>query len=73
MERTINLPPVVSKTSVCPDLLEAFQILTELVVQGVGHHLAEFTILDILLSVKEPVRDLVLAWVTQDGNHLLYL
>ena len=32
--------PIVSETTVSADLLEAFQILTELVVQEVGHDLA---------------------------------
>lgn len=31
--------PVVTKTTVSPDLLQTFQILTELVVQKVSHHL----------------------------------
>merc|ERR1719348_2503269 len=63
--------PVVPETTVGPDLLEPLQVLTELVVQVVGHHLSEFAILDVLLPVEEPVRDLVLAWVLEDGHQLL--
>ena len=56
-----------------PDLLESLKILTELVIQLVGHDLAEFTVLDVLLSVEEPVGDLVLARVLNNGHHTLNL
>lgn len=68
-----SLPPVVSETSVGTDLLQSLQILTDLAVQGVGHDLTVFTVLDILLSVEEPVGNLVLAGVGHDGDHLFHL
>ena len=55
------------------DLLETFQILTQLVVQLVGQHLAEATILDVLLTIQEPVRDLVLAGIAHDSDDALHL
>merc|ERR1711879_196409 len=58
--------PVVPEPPVGADLLETLQILTQLVVQLVGQHLAEAAVLDVLLSVEEPVGDLVLARV---GHH----
>ena len=61
------------ETTVSPDLLEALQILTELVVQVVGHHLTVLAVLDVHLPVEEPVGDLVLAGVLQDGHQLLNL
>lgn len=55
--------PVVTETTVGPDLLQALEILTELRVDGVGEDLRVLTIGDILLSVKEPSRDLVVEGV----------
>ena len=50
------------------DLLEPLEILTHLVVEAVGEDLAEFAVLDVLLSVEEPVGDLVLARVVHDRH-----
>ena len=55
--------PVVTQTTVGPDLLESLKILTELVVKDVGHDLGGLTVLGVALPVEEPVRDLVLAGV----------
>ena len=63
LNSSLYLPPEVSQASVCSDLLHSLQIFTELVVEGVGHHLTVFTIFDIFLPVEEPVWDLVLAGV----------
>ena len=62
-----------SETSVGTDLLQPFQIFTKLVIQIVTENLAETTIFNILLSVKEPVWDFVLARVSHDCNHTLNL
>ena len=56
-----------------PDLLQSLQIFTEFVVQAVGEDLAVFAITLILLSVQEPIWDLVLTWVADDGDNLLHL
>ena len=50
------------------DLLEPLEILTHLVVEAVSEDLAEFAVLDVLLSVEEPVGDLVLARVVHDRH-----
>merc|ERR1712045_487872 len=65
--------PVVTQTPVSADLLQTFQILTKLVIQTVGHHLAGLAVLDVALSVQEPIGDLVLARVSHDGFELLNL
>ena len=63
--------PVVSESTVKTDLLHSFEILTELVVDGGGEELSSLSVLDVLLSVKEPVWDLVLGWVLHDGDDLV--
>ena len=55
--------PVVTQTTVGPDLLESLKILTELVVKDVGHDLGGLAVLGVALPVEEPVRDLVLTGV----------
>ena len=55
--------PVVSQTTVSTNLLKPLQILTDLVVQDVSHHLVGLTILVIPLPIKEPVGYLVLPGV----------
>ena len=55
--------PVVTQATMGADLLQTLQVLTELVVQDVGHHLGGLAVLDVTLPVQEPVGDLVLARV----------
>ena len=62
-----------TETTVSTDLLEAFQIVTELGVDTVSENLGVLTIDDIALSVEEPGWDLVLGWVLDDGNDSLEL
>jgi len=50
------------------DLLQTLEILTHLAVKTVGQDLRVLAIDNILLSVKEPVGDLVLAGVLENGN-----
>ena len=50
-------------------LLETLQILTELGVKTVGDRLTKGTVLPVLLSVQEPIGDLVLSWVEHDSLH----
>jgi hypothetical protein len=65
--------PVVSKTTVSADLLEALEILTELGVDTVSKDVGVLAIDDIALSVDEPCRDLVLGGVLEDGDDSLEL
>jgi len=63
----------VTETTVSADLLEAFEIITELRVDTVGQNLRVLAIDDIALSVHEPGWDLVLTWVLDDGDDTLKL
>jgi len=58
---------------VSTDLLETFKVVTDLAVKDVGQSLAVLAILYVLLSVEEPVGNLVLARVRHYGYHLLHL
>merc|ERR1719472_39981 len=53
-----------SKTPMCTNLLETFQIFTKFVIKQIRHHLSSFTIFYILLSVKKPIWDFVLSWIS---------
>ena len=55
--------PVVTEPTVGPDLLESLKILTQLVVEDVGHDLGGLAVLDVALPVQEPVGDLVLTGI----------
>lgn len=55
------------------DLLQTLKILTELVVEGVGQNLSVLTVTVVLLSVQEPVGDLVLTRVLDNSNDLVDL
>lgn len=63
--------PVVTKTTVSADLLQALEIVTELGVDTVGEDLAVLAIDNVALSVQEPGWDLVLSWVLDDGDDAL--
>jgi len=65
--------PEVSQAAVSADLLETLEILANLAVESVGHDLRILAVLDVLLSVEEPIGDLVLARVRHDRYHLLHL
>jgi hypothetical protein len=65
--------PVVTETTVSADLLETLQVLTELVVKTVGQELSVLAIDKVLLSVEEPLGDLVLGGVLHDGDKTLEL
>lgn len=52
-----------------PDLLQAFQIITEFRVNSVRKNLAVLAIYDILLSVQEPSGDFVLEGVLHDRDY----
>jgi hypothetical protein len=63
--------PVVTQTTMRADLLQSFQIITELGVDTVGENLRVLAIDNVALSVKEPAGDLILGWVLDDGNDAL--
>jgi hypothetical protein len=65
--------PVVTKTTVSADLLQALEIITELGVDTVGENLVVLAIDDIALSVEEPGGNLVLGGVLDDGDDALKL
>lgn len=65
--------PEVSETSVSSDLLQTFQVLTELVIKLVDEEVRVLAVNDVTLSVEEPSRDLVLFWVLNDGDDSLEL
>ena len=69
----VDLPPEVTDTTMATDLLHQLKIITELDVQVVGQELRVLAVTDVLLSVQEPVGDLVVAWVLHDGDELLDL
>lgn len=65
--------PVVSKTSVRPDLLQSLQIVSHLLVDNVGEEVARLSGGDVFLSVKEPFGDLELSGVLHDSDDSLEL
>mmetsp|Transcript_16556 Transcript_16556/g.42252 ORF Transcript_16556/g.42252 Transcript_16556/m.42252 type:complete len:258 (-) Transcript_16556:28-801(-) len=65
--------PVVPQTAVRADLLEALKVVAELEVEHVGARLRVLAVLVVLLPVEEPVRDLELARVLDDGHDTLHL
>jgi hypothetical protein len=63
--------PVVSQTTMGSDLLQALQILTQLALHAVCQHLSVFAVDNVALSVEEPVGDLVLCGILNDGDNSL--
>ena len=61
--------PVVTETTVVTDLLQTFEIFTELGVKNVGDDLRRLAVNNILLSVEEPVGDLVLGRVLENSDN----
>ena len=51
------------------DLLETLEVLTKFVVQDVGHHLGRLPVLDVTLSVQEPIGDLVLTRILTENKN----
>jgi hypothetical protein len=58
-------------TTMAANLLHSLHILTVLVVKGIREELAVLAVLNVLLTIEEPVRDLVLAWVLHNSNDAL--
>lgn len=60
--------PVVPETTVCPDFLQALQVLAQLTLHAVRQHLAILAIHDIPLPIEEPRGDLVSGRILDDGD-----
>ena len=65
--------PEVPQPTVCTNLLQPFQVVTELRVDGVRQNLAVLAIDDVPLPVQKPGRNLELGWVLNDGDQALEL
>ena len=65
--------PPVPNTSVGPDLLQALQVLTELVIQGGRDDLAVPAVLEVLPPVQDVVGNLEGPWVGHDDHELVDL
>lgn len=70
---TNTYSPPVTKTTVSTDLLHTLNIITELSIEVLCKNLLVLSGLEVLLSVKEPKRDLELTWVLDDSYNLLNL
>jgi len=55
--------PVMPQTTVSANLLQTLKVLSDLVVQDVGHHLVGLAVLVVSLPIEEPVGDLVLTGI----------
>lgn len=62
-----------TKTAMETDLLHSLQILTHLVIQVVREELRVLSILAIMLTIEEPVRDLVALRVLHDSDNTFQL
>lgn len=65
--------PRVTKSTMNANLLHVLQILTQLVIQVVRQQLGELSVLVVLLTIEEPIGDLVVLRVLHDGNDALQL
>jgi hypothetical protein len=63
--------PIVTKTTMSTDLLQALQIITKLGVDTVSENLGVLAIDDIALTIEEPGWDLVLSGVLDNGDDSL--
>ena len=65
--------PEVSETSMNSSFLHSLQILSELGVEGVRNELSPGSVLNVLLSVQEPLGNVVVDWSGEDVVDLLQL
>ena len=61
------------QTTMRTDLLHALEVLTQLHVERVGHDLAEFAVLGVLLAIQHPVGHFELAGILHDRHEALDL
>ena len=64
---------MVAKTTVASNLLQTLEIFTELVVQAVGKYLRVLAVAAILLTIEEPVGNLILTGILDDGHKAFQL
>lgn len=62
-----------TKTTVGADLLQALEVITELLVDNVGNDVQVLAVGHVLATVQEPSRDLELSRVLHDGDDTLEL
>lgn len=60
-----------SDTTVGSDLLQSFQVISQLGLNTVGQGVVVLTVVDVSLTVQEPSWDLVLSWVLHDLDNSL--
>ena len=60
--------PVMSQTSVRSNLLESLQIISQLLVDGIGKCVGVFAVYHVFLPVQEPVGDFELSGVLHDRD-----
>merc|ERR1711915_289117 len=65
--------PVMTKTAMSFDFLQAFQIFTQFILQSVSQNLRIFSVLDIFRSVQEIIRNLILTRILHNGDQSLNL
>lgn len=68
---TDSKTPRMTETTMDTNLFHALKVLTKLVVQVVGKEVGVLAILNILLTIEEPVWDLVLARILHNGDNAL--
>ena len=65
--------PPMSQTTMSADFLETFEVLAQLAVQPVGHHLSRGAFMHILSAVEEPCGNAVALRVLDDAHDLFNL
>lgn len=65
--------PVVTKTAVASNFLQPLQIFSQLVVQVIGHHVGDFSVFIVFVTVEKPVGNLELARIIDDRYQLFQL
>eukprot|EP01017_Pseudomicrothorax_dubius_P025732 TRINITY_DN2811_c0_g1_i1.p1 TRINITY_DN2811_c0_g1~~TRINITY_DN2811_c0_g1_i1.p1 ORF type:complete len:122 (+),score=18.20 TRINITY_DN2811_c0_g1_i1:84-449(+) len=65
--------PVVTETSVSLDLLETLEVLTEFGIKVVRGKLVGLSVLEVALTIEEPLWDAMAQWVEDDLLDLVHL
>ena len=61
--------PIVPQTPVRTNLLQAFQVLTQLAVHAVCQYLRILAVHNVTLAIEKPCGDFILGWVLNDGDN----
>jgi hypothetical protein len=62
-----------SNTSMGTNLLQSFQIFSKLIIEGVCEELRVLSVDNIFLSIEEPLWNLVLGRILEDGDNTFEL